>query len=293
MSKEYPPDMPGWEPHVYRRVDDSELSVFVRQPGSDAPTPAPRPAIVFFFGGGWSKGTPAHFKGQGKHLASRGMVAITVDYRVRSRQSVEPEQCVSDAFAAMRMVRGHARAWGIDPDRIAAGGGSAGGHLAACTALLPEPEPMKGDVVKVASPRPDALALFNPVLVVGEVEPDEYLSAEAAGSGRFGQAKPSAISPYHHLDGPLPPTIIFHGEADTTTPHADAAAFARKATARGSRCELVSYPDQGHGFFNAHRDATPRGAFVDTVTRTETFFHKLGWLPVPADRSVVEAMVKE
>ena len=61
-----------------------------------------RPAIVFFFGGGWTGGSPGQFEQQCKYLASRGMVAITADYRVASRHNVKAMCCVADAKSAIR-----------------------------------------------------------------------------------------------------------------------------------------------------------------------------------------------
>lgn len=90
------------------------------------------------------------------------MVAFSADYRVKSRNQTTPFECVQDARAAIRWVRAHAAEWGIDPDRIVASGGSAGGHLAACTAVI-----VDGDkAVENAkfSSVPNALVLFNPVL---------------------------------------------------------------------------------------------------------------------------------
>src|SRR6185503_1822467 len=94
------------------------------------------PAIVFFFGGGWTNGSPGQFEEHCKHLGSRGLVAITADYRVASRQQVKAVSCVADAKSAIRYVRKEAARLGIDPDRIVAGGGSAGGHIAACTGTI-------------------------------------------------------------------------------------------------------------------------------------------------------------
>ena len=98
-----------------------------------------RPAIVFFFGGGWVGGNPSQFFPHCEHLAAKGMVAVSAEYRVKSRHQATPFDCVEDARSAVRYLRGHARELGIDPDRIAAGGGSAGGHLAAATGTLNVP----------------------------------------------------------------------------------------------------------------------------------------------------------
>jgi acetyl esterase/lipase len=86
-----------------------------------------RSAIVFFFGGGWTSGTVQQFEPQAAYLASRGMVAARAEYRVKSRHEVTPDACVEDAKSAVRWLRQNAALLGIDPDRIVASGGSAGG----------------------------------------------------------------------------------------------------------------------------------------------------------------------
>ena len=136
-AKTYPPQMDGAKVETYKTVAGTELKLWIFSPPS-APSSVPRaaPAIVFFFGGGWTSGSPQQFEAQCRHFASRGMVAIAADYRVKSRQDAKPVQCIADARSAVRWVRAHAATLGIDPQRIASAGGSAGGHLAASTAFI-------------------------------------------------------------------------------------------------------------------------------------------------------------
>jgi acetyl esterase/lipase len=102
------------------------------------------------------------FEPQASHLARRGMVAARADYRVKSRHGVTPKECVEDAKSAVRWMRAKASVLGVDPDRIVAAGGSAGGHLAACAAFAPGLEANEEDA-RISS-KPNALVLFNPVL---------------------------------------------------------------------------------------------------------------------------------
>lgn len=118
------------------------------------------PAIVFYNGGGWVKGDSGQFKSQSEYLATRGMVGVCVEYRVTPKDDKGPPVvCCNDAKSAMRWVRSHATELGIDPERIAASGGSAGGHLAAFTSMV-EGVDDAADDLKV-SPRGNALVLFN------------------------------------------------------------------------------------------------------------------------------------
>lgn len=270
----YPPELPDARAEIYRSEGDIELKAWIFEPAGHSEEEG-RPAIVFFFGGGWNGGTPGQFRAHAAHLAERGMVAILVDYRVRSRQGTLANVAVSDAKAAIRWVRINADRLGVDPGRIAAAGGSAGGHLAAATAALTVTDD-SGNVAPISS-APNALVLFNPVLItapfpgLSDAEAERFNDLRA----RLG-AEPESMSPYHNVRPKLPPTIIFHGEVDKTVPYHHAEMFAEAMTAAGNHCELVGYAGQGHGFFNSHRKDNT--AYRDTLQRMDDFLVALGWL---------------
>jgi acetyl esterase/lipase len=273
----YPPEIPEARTEVYRSVDGTDLKAWIFEPPGHTVDDA-RPAIVFFFGGGWNGGTPGQFRPHAAYLAERGMVAVVADYRVKSRQGTLANAAVSDAKAAVRWLRSNAARLGIDPARIGAAGGSAGGHLAVAAATLPGHD-ATGEAARVSSV-PNALVLFNPVLITA---PFPGQSSEAAEklenlSRRLG-AEPESMSPYHHVRPGLPPTLIFHGENDRTVPYRHAELFTEAMIAARNRCELVGYPNQGHGFFNAHRDDNT--AYRDTIRRMDDFLLSLGWLMRP------------
>ncbi len=149
----------------YKRVGEKPFYLHVFKPSQDSAQP--RPAIVFFFGGGWSNGSPEQFYSQAKYLSDSGMVAFCADYRVKSRDDSRVIDCVADAQDAILYVRDHAKELQVDPNRIVAAGGSAGGHLAAATATVD----YKGTQTNVEERfRPNALVLFNPALVLAPVE---------------------------------------------------------------------------------------------------------------------------
>lgn len=269
----YPPTFEGARAETYKEVGAVKLNVWIFEPTEKAAAGAKRPAIVFFFGGGWSSGSPAQFERQCRHLASRGMVAITADYRVASRHAVKPIECVADAKSCIRWVRRNAERLGIDPARIAAGGGSAGGHLAAATATLPGLDAAGEDTS--ISAVPNALVLFNPALVLAPVAGMELKGFESKTSAdRFG-CEPTAISPIHNVRAQLPPTLILHGRADSTVPFASAEAFTAAMKKAGNRCELVGYEGQPHGFFNGVK-------FDETLAEADRFLVSLGYLPPKA-----------
>jgi acetyl esterase/lipase len=257
-----PETLPGADSRVYKTIGDTKLRLHIYQPPNRKQGDQ-RPAIVFFFGGGWRNGTPAQFVEHCKHLASRGMVAITAEYRVKSRHNVTPLECIADAKSALRWVRGKANELGLDANRIAAGGGSAGGHLAAATATVNGFDD-KSDDLKISA-APNALVLFNPALDVANVSADYGFGDKAA-----------AASPLQNVKGKLPPTIIFHGTADKTVPFAQATKFCVAMMQQGNKCELNPYEGREHGFFNVGRGNGED--FKTTLQATDDFLVLLGYL---------------
>lgn len=269
----YPPAFEGARAEVYKEIGDVKLSLHVFEPATGPKTG--RPAIVFFFGGGWTSGNPKQFEQHCRYLAARGMVAITADYRVASRHQVKAAVCVADAKSAIRWVRENARRLGIDPKRVAAGGGSAGGHLAAAAATLPLFDEPKEN--RSVSSIPDALVLFNPALVLAPFEGIALDGFESRVSAERMGAEPTKLSPVHHVKKGTPPTIIFHGRADTTVPYATAEGFTRVMQKAGNRCELVGFDGQAHGFFNYGRGDNSN--YRATLVGMDAFLVSLGYLP--------------
>ena len=129
-------DAPSPITHIYKKEADRELKLTIVNP-PDWQASDQRPAMVFFHGGGWVGGAPTQFAKHSEYLSTRGMVCIQVQYRlIEKGDKGPPVNCVADAKSAMRWVRGHAAELGIDPKRIGAGGGSAGGHLAAFVGMV-------------------------------------------------------------------------------------------------------------------------------------------------------------
>ena len=275
QSRTYPPSFEGAREEVYKQTDQVDLKLWVFDPPAHKASDS-RPAIVFFFGGGWKSGSPAQFEPHCRYLAEQGVVAITADYRVRERHQTLADRCVADAKSAIRYVRQHADRLGVDPNRIVAGGGSAGGHLAACCGVIEGLDEPTEDLQ--VSSLPNALALFNPAVLLapfGDISIEEKKLAELA--TRTG-VEPQRISPIHHVRGGLPPTIIFHGMADSTVSFASVERYTEVAVAAGNRCELAGYAGAGHGFFNSGRNGQPGEFYLATVHRLHRFLNSLGYL---------------
>lgn len=248
--------------HIYKTIGENKLPLFIDAP-KDHKSDAKAPAILFFHGGGFRSGSEDQFERQSKYLADRGMVGIRVRYRLTRDKGVEVTDCVEDAISAMRWVRSNAGKLGIDPDRIAASGGSAGGYLSAATLMI--------DHINAAtdpsgvSAKPNAMVLFNPGF--GNREQDGTDLRDPDGKGNLVKyVKPGQA-----------PTIIFHGKEDKTVPIATVDEFTAAMKKAENRCELIAYEGVGHSFFN-------QGKYYElTIAETEKFLASLGWLKKNAE----------
>lgn len=268
----------GARMEIYKTIGDVKLAVHIFTPDGFKPDDR-RPASVFFFGGGWVGGTPRQFEQQCRYLAARGMVAMTADYRVFNRHGTLAVKCVEDAKSAIRWVRVNAKRLGVDPDRIVAGGGSAGGHIAACAGVL---EGFEADGENtIVSSVPNAMVLFNPALVLAPIAGKDESKSERFEklTARLG-TKPENLSPAHHVRPGVPPTLVQHGKADTTVPYWTVEAFAEAMKQAGNRCELIGYEGQQHGFFNFGHGGNER--FIATTKKMDEFLVSLGYLKGPA-----------
>ncbi|MGB0372171.1 MAG: alpha/beta hydrolase [Opitutales bacterium] len=221
------------------------------------------PCVVLFFGGGWNGGTAEQFYGQCGYLASRGMVAISAEYRVKKRYGTPPQVAAEDAKEAIRYIREHSSELGIDPERIIAGGGSAGGHVAAAAAFCPK---IDSNTASPISPVPNGLILYNAVYDNG---PDGY------GHGRVKKYWED-ISPLHNIRPGLPPTLVLLGTNDRLIPVSTAEVFQEKMRAAGNECETYFFEGQGHGFMNISKGG--REMFEATLVKTDAFLVKYGYL---------------
>lgn len=253
---------------TYKSVDGIELKMDVFEP-EGLKANDHRPAIVFFFGGGWSGGSTKQFYQQAEAMAAQGMVAFSADYRVKSRNKTTPFECVKDGKSAIRWVRRHATEFGIDPDRIVAAGGSAGGHVAACTGVI-EGHEEAGEDTSITSV-PNAMILFNPVLDTTD---------QGYGARNFKPEQQTEISPCHHVRKGIVPTLVFHGTADKTVPFENAERFKSLMKEAGNECVLVPFEGKDHGFFNGSffRKSNGDADYEATMQRSIEFLNAHGIL---------------
>jgi len=229
--------VPPGKKFVYKQSGGEPRELQVYFPPDWDPAKNKVPGVIFFHGGSWTGGSLGQFQYACRYLASRGLVTATVDYRMipkKERGTLAAGEsykraCITDAKSAIRWMKQHAVELGVDPQRIIAGGGSAGGHiavLASTTAGLDDPGDPKGIDTGVV-----AYLLFNPAF-----DPADSGDAE--------------VDVLKHLKADLPPAIMFFGDKDHVwKPRADAVLAQLKALGN-TTTDLWIAGGSTHGFFN-------------------------------------------
>lgn len=247
--------------YVYKKVGEVCLSLHVYAPVTLS-SHHRRPAMLFFHGGGWRTGSPLQFKEHCIHLAERGVVGITAEYRLSPKGKIRIGDCIEDAKSAMRWVRGNAEELGINPDRICSSGGSAGGYLASCTAIMDNFNANTDDL-KICV-KPNALVLFNPFLgLPPEQEKRKLLNYDIA------EEEANLVNPLRYASNIQPPCLIFFGTKDNLL--SGARLYQYKSFEAGNNCKIMTYEGQEHGFFN-------REKYIKlTLIEVDSFLDSLGW----------------
>lgn len=270
------PAAPAPETVVVKRVGDQEVKLeFFRPEGVSKGER--RPAIIWIHGGAWVGGTTEATTPHARYFAERGMFAANLVYRLASPGKVTVADCLADCRSAMTCLREQAAEFGIDPDRIAVAGDSAGGHLAASLGTLPD---------GAVSSRPNAMLLYNPIVDMTE---GDWIRYAVGGESLANKKSPlpaapedialaRSLSPVFHIRSGQVPSIILHGRADRVVPVSQAERFAAASRAVGSRCELVIYEENiGHAFVLAGY-RWPEPVVVEAIRAGDRFLVSLGWL---------------
>lgn len=246
---------------LYKQIDTTKLFINIYYPNK-VETNKNYPAMIFFFGGGWNGGTKTQFIKHAEYFSKRGMICFLADYRTKSKNKTTPYESLKDAKSVIRFIRKNATRFHVDSTKVIASGGSAGGHLAAATALIQDYNESTDDLSIDCTP--NALVLFNPVIDNG---PGGY------GYERIGDNY-KKFSPLHNIKKGAPPTIIFLGTMDKLIPVVTAKYYKHVMNKVKSRCDLKLYEGEKHGFFNYRNFEV----YKKTVTEADKFLVSLGYL---------------
>ena len=247
---------------IYRTVEGEQLTADVYLPAGKGDD---RPVVLVVHGGGWQRGDRGDFSREGTQLAEAGFVAVSVNYRLAPE--FRYPAAVEDLQAAVRWLRKkkQVRAYGIDPDRIGALGGSAGGHLVAMIGALGDGRTDRGSRIGavVSWSGPMDLTGVATQVDAGAASDDAaiptFLGCEP---GNCPAARAADASPFTHVDETDPPMLLVNSEAEIlplvlVQPMVDALESA------GVDHELVVLPGDRHS----------RQYSADVVDDTIAFFH--------------------
>ena len=245
---------------VYKTVDGNDLALYFFASKSER-FGTPSPAMVLYHGGRWQYGSGKGFYPQCEFLARSGVSCVSAQYRLGSGGVVDVLGAVEDAVDALEYLREHAKTLNIDATRIAVGGGSSGGQLAASLGVSTSAE--ISEHLSGRYLRPAAMVLYNPMLDLSPGMPDHHLV----------QKYWHDISPAHNVDAEVPPTLILLGTEDVELPVASAQKFCSLVETQGGRCELALYEGQRHGFFQYRKNN--REYFDKTNARIVEFLESI------------------
>jgi acetyl esterase len=202
------------------------------------------PAVVWIHGGGWTGGCPEQFIAHCRWSASRGGVGIAISYRLLEKPDNEDDftkgpsiaDCIEDCRDAVKYIRANADELGVDHDKIAVVGDSAGAHLALCLGIFDGP----------ADSRPSAVVNCNGIADMTKEPWIKFVKADKNKQNRDELAK--AFSPIYHLGVGMPPVLTMNGANDHVVKPADSEIFHKQCLASGVDSEYVLWPDARHAF---------------------------------------------
>ncbi|NNE94318.1 MAG: alpha/beta hydrolase [Verrucomicrobiales bacterium] len=253
-------------------VEGPDLQIYLYQP-VNPPKGELRPMILFFFSSGWDRGHVSQFAPQALHFAERGVVTALVEYRTAaSHPGSTPIQAMQDVRSSIRWARMSAEELRVDPEKIIAAGGRAGGHMAATTAMNPDVREDGTDPEEIDG-RPNGVVLFAPII---DLTRDTYATK------RFetpAEAKGFSLSRF--IDPGMPPMIIFHGTMDRFIPCESVRTFAKKLNRKKRNvCEFHPFDGREESFFNLNVDPF---SYEAVLAATDQFLVNQGFLPENAD----------
>lgn len=249
----------GASSYTYKTGESLELSAHCFFPEDHNPAEL-KPAIIFFHGGLWDISIITQFVTHCMHFASRGMVAITVEYRVSSKHNTTPEDSLSDAQTAMLWAKQNHQVLGIDPDKIILAGAAAGANMALSMAMIPEVM-----VIENYSARPMAVIGLSAIVDTTKKGNEFERFADPAVAVKN--------SPSKNIKKRLVPSLFIHGQADTVIPHSHLEKFVKAMKGKKNNCELISLGSANHSFFNFN--VNPKH-FELTLNAMDSFVADLG-----------------
>lgn len=237
------------------------------------------PVVLFIHGGSWMHGNKKEVRyGWQKQVVSRllreGFAVVSINYRLIDKElTVTMPQPISDCKDAVRWLRCYASHWGFDADRIAVMGTSAGGHLSLMTAAMPDANvPCAAGLEQYSSRVQCVVDIYGPTDIAKILKSRLFRPLTGLAKAAMGEqavdmrarllwafSHESAGHPNRRYEGCLqyspmtyvplmPPTIIFHGNADKLVSFGHSLDFYKSMVAQRRTAEIHMLEGQNHGF---------------------------------------------
>lgn len=210
----------------------------------------PVPVVLWVHGGGWTGGDKKENAGNAVILQEAGFLVVSINYRLAPQYKF-PAQ-IEDVKCAVRYLRANADKYSLDPERIGAWGGSAGGHLVSMLGLTDLSAGLEGsgDNGDQSSRVQAVVDMFGPSDLTQEFKGGAI--GQDRGYKVFGTSDPDsqllrAASPVTYISADDPPFLIIHGEMDSLVPPGQSQELYDRLQAAGVPATLVMVKNAGHG----------------------------------------------
>jgi len=248
---------------VYKVANRYEAKLDVYRPAKSA---GPTPVVMMIHGGGWLFGTKEDSVLSLLPYLQMGFAAVNVEYRMGS-VSLAPA-AVEDCLCALRWIGRNAKKYQFDVDKVVVTGGSAGGHLALTTAMIPTSAGFENECLyaddhgwtgAIADSRPKVAAVVNWFGITDVADLLEGPNRKGYAVSWFGSLPnredlARRVSPLSYVRSGLPPILTIHGDADKLVPHSHAVRLHEALTKAGVRNRLLTLPGAGHGGFTDEQE---------------------------------------
>ena len=256
---------------TYSTANNVELKLDLYLPQNTA---SPVPLVMFFHGGGWVEGRKESAVLTLLPYLEMGFAVANVAYRL-GRVSPAPA-AVEDTRCALRWLSRRAKEYKLDMSKVVLTGGSAGGHLALMTGMLPNGNPFDracatDDSTRWVNGAEPVLTVAAIINYFGIVDVEDLLSGPNAkhyaiewlGAGPNRQALARSVSPIQYVRAGLPAILSVHGDADKLVPYVHSVRLHEELNKAGVANEMLTVRGGGHGGF-----AAPEVQRIATAIRT-------------------------
>lgn len=221
------------------RFDDTRMDIYLPDDGQRA-----RPAVLFVHGGGWQAGGKEYHRPDAERLAASGWVAATVEYRL-SDEAVFPAG-YQDVHCALAYVRANADELGVDPDRIAVAGMSAGGHLVSLLGVAADDARIATDCEHGPTGPPAAVISAAGPQDLREIAWAEAVQKFVGGTIEELPEQYELASPITHVHEDAPPFLLMHGTFDVFVDVEDSERMDAALREAGVDSRIVTFTGAGH-----------------------------------------------